>query len=534
MRRELPQFGTLVASVFEWHPFAMTVVRPEPAEDLQPRSANIGWRLMRRAQCWVSARSEGVVVGLILAVFVVLWMAFQTISLAPVDLRDDASEAALWAQHFAFGYKHPPLTAWLFMAWFAVFPRANWAMHLEAVAIVAATLAITWRLLRDHLDRDRSLFGLAALILVPLYTLKAAELNANTVMMPFWAAALLFYLRARRGLDAWDSLLAGACASCAMLGKYWAVYLFAGMAVAALAGTGARRFWRSPAPYLMAAGAAVVIAPHLYWYVAADGGTNYAFVRDSVMTDNSFAGAFGKSVYYLLGVIGYAAGPLLLLAALRPGRAALADIAWPADEARQQALILFVVPMVLPALVNFALPARLTPDWTFPNWALLPIVLYGSRKIAVDSLAVAVAGLVALTVSVCFLIASPFMAYAHLKAGLDSNRPSSQEVAVVAETMANGPLRLYCGSPGITGNLPFYLAGTDRLRDDPLSDLGRDEIMEQGLIVACLDDDTPCLTTQAALGGAGAHAANGTINRSFLGFSGKPIGFRVTVLPARH
>ena len=50
--------------------------------------------------------------------------------------------------------------------------------------------------------------------------------------------------------------------------------------------------------------------------------------------------------------------------------------------------------MVLPALVNLVVPARLTPDWTFPNWALLPVVLYGSRKIAVDSLAVAGAGLV--------------------------------------------------------------------------------------------------------------------------------------------
>ena len=60
----------------------------------------------------------------------------------------------------------------------------------------------------------------------------------------------------------------------------------------------------------MAAGAAVVIAPHLYWYVSHAGGTDYAFVRDSVMTGDSFAAALGKSVYYLLGVIGYAAGPL--------------------------------------------------------------------------------------------------------------------------------------------------------------------------------------------------------------------------------
>src|SRR5580692_4299966 len=176
----------------------MAVTNPDRSESSGPQIAGFG---------------DGWLVAAALAGFLVLWVLFHTVALAPVDLRDDASEAALWAQHFAFGYKHPPLTAWLFMAWFAVFPRTDWAMHLEAVAIVAATLAVTRRLLRDHLDRDRSLFGLAALILVPLYTFKAAELNAKTVAMPFWAAALLFYLRARRGLGVSDSVLAGAFAS---------------------------------------------------------------------------------------------------------------------------------------------------------------------------------------------------------------------------------------------------------------------------------------------------------------------------------
>ena len=512
----------------------MAVVRPDPAEHLRPQSAGVGWRLMAFAQRWVSARSEGVLVGMILVAFIVLWMTFQTVALAPVDLRDDASEAALWAQTFAFGYKHPPLTAWLFMAWFAVFPRTNWAMHLVGVTTVAATLAVTWRLLRDHLDRNRSLFGLVALILVPLYTFKAAELNANTAMMPFWAVALLFYLRARRGSGVWDSVLAGASASFAMLGKYWAVYLFAGMAAAALTGAGARRFWRSPAPYLMAAGAALVIAPHLYWYVTQAGGTNYAFVRDSVMTDDSFAAALGKSVYYTLGVIAYAAGPLLLLAALRPGRAALADIAWPADEERRQALILFAVPMVLPALVNLALPARLTPDWTFPNWALLPVVLYGSRKIVVDLFAVAGAGLAALAVSLAFVMASPFIAVAKLKSGLDPNRPSSQEVAELAERLTNNAAQLYWGSPGITGNLPFYWPGSRPLFGDPLSDAGRREIPATGLLIVCLDNDAPCRATAAALSGAADRTTAGSIKRTFLGLAGPQMEFRVTVVPAQH
>ena len=49
---------------------------------------------------------------------------FGRFRLASVDVHCDASEASLWAQHFAFGYKHPPMTGWLFALWFAVFPRA--------------------------------------------------------------------------------------------------------------------------------------------------------------------------------------------------------------------------------------------------------------------------------------------------------------------------------------------------------------------------------------------------------------------------
>ena len=45
--------------------------------------------------------------------------------------------------------------------------------------------------------------------------------------------------------------------------------------------------------------------------------------------------------------------------------------------------LLFAVPLVLPALVNLALPYRLTPDWTFPNWPLLPIVLYASLALVI-------------------------------------------------------------------------------------------------------------------------------------------------------
>jgi 4-amino-4-deoxy-L-arabinose transferase-like glycosyltransferase len=508
----------------------MTVANPEPG---RVRASGAG-RLVAAARRAVEDHSEPRIVALTLAAFVVLWMAFQTVALWPVDLRNDAAEAALWAQHFAFGYKHPPMTAWLFGLWFAVFPRTDWAMHLNAVLLSAITLGIAWRTARDGLDKNKALFGLAALILVPLYTFKTAELNASTAMLPFWAAALLFYLRARKSLGTWDSLLAGACASASMLGKYWTVYLFAGMAVAALSGPGTRRFWRSRSPYLMALGAAVVIAPHLYWYVTQSGGTDYAFLRQSVMTTDSFATALGKSLGYLFGVIAYAAGPLLLLAVLRPSRAALADLLWPSDEERRQALILFVVPMVLPALLNLVSPYRLTPDWSLPNWTLLPIVLYGSRKIAVDADAAAGAGLLALAISLFFLIAAPFIATAHLHAGLDSNRPTSQELARAARKLIGKPAALYWGSPDVVGNLPFYVAGARPLESDPTSAASRADIAQQGLLIACLDNDAACRKTQSLLGAApGAKAEDLSVTRTFLGFSGPPVGIRLVALPAR-
>jgi len=205
-------------------------------------------RLVRGVVRLLSDNSEATIVAFVLAAFVAAWMLFWEISTASVDVHFDASEAIVWAQHFAFGYKHPPLTGWLFALWFAVFPRQQWAMNLLTVMTSAVALAVSWRLFRDHLDKNRALLGLFALMLIPLYDVKAEVLNANTVMIPVWAAAALFYLRARRGLGPIDAFLAGAFASLTMLGKYWAIFLFAGMAIASLAGPGMRRFWRSPAP----------------------------------------------------------------------------------------------------------------------------------------------------------------------------------------------------------------------------------------------------------------------------------------------
>ena len=73
------------------------------------------------------------------------------------------------------------------------------------------------------------------------------------------------------------------------------VFLLAGMAVASVGWSrGTRRFWRSPAPYVMAAGAAIVIAPHVWWLVSERGGASVQFA-ESVANHASFGDALTLS-----------------------------------------------------------------------------------------------------------------------------------------------------------------------------------------------------------------------------------------------
>jgi hypothetical protein len=507
----------------------MSIMRPD-AEPLRSSRAVVGRRIVAAAAHFVSETDERVLVLLLLAAYVAVFMLFWTISSAALDIDADADQGLLWGRHFAFGYIHPPLTLWLFGLWFAIFPHRAWAVDLLNVTMMAAALGVTWRLLRDHLDKDRALLGLLALLLIPFYDVKAEVLNANTVMIPVWAATLLFYLRARRSLGWADAFLAGAFASVTVLGKYWAVFLLAGMAVACLVGPGARRFWRSAAPYAMAAGAALVIAPHVWWLVTQHGGESIHYAAN-VAINEPYSAALRHSLKYLLGAVAYIAGPLVVLAALRPSRAALADIAWPADDERRQVVLLLVLPLVFPVLLNLVIPYRLTAAWTFPNWALLPVVLYGSRHLRVDEGAVARAIVFVVAAAAVIIAATPLIAGLRLAHGPNPYRSHFRQAAELAERLAGGPVRLYWGSDPITSGLAFYLPKAEPMTADPLSAAGRGEIARSGLAAFCLADDRPCLAMSQGFEKLGGRTTNAALTRTFLGFSSRPLNIQITVVP---
>ena len=412
--------------------------------------------------------------------------AVLEISTASVDVHFDASEAVVWAQHFAFGYKHPPLTGWLFALWFAVFPRQQWAMNLLTVMTSAVALAVSWRLLRDHLDKNRALLGLFALMLIPLYDVKAEVLNANTVMIPVWAAALLFYLRARRGLGPVDAFLAGAFASLTMLGKYWAVFLFAGMAVAALVGPGVRRFWRSPAPYLMAIGAAIVLAPHVWWM--ADPKRRQRRIRRERRSIACRSAPHWRSRPIILWVGGLHHRPVDFLRRIAPeprciGGHGLAErgaadgkrgfYCWCRSCCRRWSI--------------WRCRTGSPPRGPRPIGRCCRSFSTARSALLIDERATARGGLATLAVTLAILIASPVIACRQIDQRSRPVPAAFPQVAEIGAEPRRAAGRIDLRIEGIVSGLPFYLPQAKPLMVGPLSAEGRAAIAAKGLLIVCIE-----------------------------------------------
>jgi 4-amino-4-deoxy-L-arabinose transferase-like glycosyltransferase len=328
------------------------------------------------------ARRERNVV-LMLAVYVAVWTAYGTIAKSSQGLHPDMTELLDWSQHLALGYKHPPFAAWLVWLWFSVFPVAGWSYYLLAMLMPAIALWIVWRLSADYLDIEKRIFGLALLTLVPFFNFHALKFNVNTVLMPLWAATTWWFLRSYATRSARYAALAGLGAAGAMLGKYWSVFLIAGLVAAALIDRRRAAYFRSPAPWITVAVGLVVLAPHLVW-LTQNNFEPFSYAV-GVHGEKPFGETARAALGYLAGSAAYVAVPVILaLVAGRPGRAALSDMIWPKDDDRRLAAVAFWAPLLLPVIAALASGTDITSLWSMSAWTLLPLLLLSPQAMTIS------------------------------------------------------------------------------------------------------------------------------------------------------
>ena len=86
----------------------------------------------------------------------VLWFIYAVIAKSSQDLNADMAEMVVWTRELALGYpKHPPLTAWILLGWFRVFPLTEWAYYLLSVITLSAGIYLVIELSAEWLEREK-------------------------------------------------------------------------------------------------------------------------------------------------------------------------------------------------------------------------------------------------------------------------------------------------------------------------------------------------------------------------------------------
>lgn len=497
------------------------------------------WRppgpLDRAINAWFDAAPGGWALWVYLGLFVALWTGFQVVAFAPIGLHPDLLEAFAWSRHLSPGYLHPPLSAFVVRAWFAVFPAADWAFHLLAMVNAAVAFLAVDLIARRYLDGDKRLLLLLLLLLTPFYQFHGQRFNANAVLLSTWPIATLCFLRAFETRSVLWSAAAGAAAALAILGKYYSVFLIGGFVIAALADPRRPAYLRSPAPWVSMLVGLVVLAPHLHWLATATGLTvEYANV---VRGRTTTAMLYWKLITYVFGALGYVTVPIVVfLVAVRPSRRTLAAMLWPADPDRRMLVILLVAPLSLPILASPVLGIQLTPLWTMPAWFLLPLVLLApAEEIVARADAVRVA-VVVLCVTLAALAAAPVLAWNRFVQ--ERAEPGRAHHAAVGRALTQAwrdtmqrPLAIVAGEFGNAYATTFYSPDhpetwyRQTLAATPW--VSSERVRREGWAALCPGIDPGCPSAAEHAAGTGARVVRVDYESvaTFLGARGPPVKF---------
>jgi hypothetical protein len=487
------------------------------------------------------ARRERTVV-MVLAAYCGLWTLYGAIAKGSQDIHFDMGEMVAWSREIAWGTpKHPPLGAWLVRAWFSVFPLADWAYYLFAMALATLALWIAWKVSARYLDTEKRVLGLALLTLVPFFNFHALKFNANTVMIPLWAATTALFLRSYETRSAGLAALAGLAAAAAMLGKYWSVVLLLGLALAALADQRRAAYFRSPAPWVTIAVGAAALVPHVVWLHAHDFAP-FAYAMES------HPGTLLESVWsglgYVAGAAGYVALPVgLTLVAARPSAAAIRDTVWPQTPDRRLAVLAFGLPLALPIGLAVASHELIISLWSIGSMTLLPVVLLSSRRIAVPALAARRIVGFALALPLVALAASPLIAIAIHRQGVPNHathyRGLAQAVEKAWRQTTDKPLKIVGSYNNLLYGILFYFPERPSTFEivtpflTPWTDEA--EVARDGIALVCPVEEIPCMRAleQRAARDPTGRRVEVEVARRYLGDADKADRFVIVTVPPR-
>ena len=203
-----------------------------------------------------------------LALHAVIWTALPAILYLNLPL--DLIEALTYGREWQLGYdKLPPLPWWTVEVVYRVFGVDTAYYALAQIVVLIAFIAV-WKTARPLVGAVGALVAILIIDGMHYFNFTAAKFNHDVIELPFWAlAGFAFHAGLRRGgLGYW--ILLGAALGCALWAKYFVVVLVAPLVLFMLLDWEARGRLAGAGPWVGAAVALVIMAPHLVWLVQSD------------------------------------------------------------------------------------------------------------------------------------------------------------------------------------------------------------------------------------------------------------------------
>lgn len=218
---------------------------------------------------------------------VALVTVFRIVVAARVPLTEDETYYWSWSKHLAFGYlDHPPAVAWLIasMSWLGQSPLAVRLPFIICEALAALAVGRTAMLLSN--DARSGTAASALFILLPQPRFALGEALPDGPYMLCWALALWLTTRAAQHFRRRDMVYLGLAMGGALISRFFAWALVAGIAVFMLAPE-RRALWRRGFWIAMAI-TGVLYAPIVAWN-ATHGWANFVFTLHYRLPFNAFS-----------------------------------------------------------------------------------------------------------------------------------------------------------------------------------------------------------------------------------------------------
>jgi hypothetical protein len=339
------------------------------------RSPLIGW----------IAETPGRAFAAFLALHAAVWTLLPTILYPNLPL--DLIEALMYGREWQLGYdKLPPLPWWLVEVANLTIGH-DFAYYLLAQISVVAAFAMIFVAVRPLTG---TLGALVALLIVDgLHYLNytSAKFNHDVIQLPFWALAGYALHRGLRGRRIAHWVLLGLAVGILLWAKYFVVVLVAPMVVFALVDREARQSLRTPGPYIAAAVALIVMAPHLIWLVKSDF-LPFGYAEQRAVPSRGWFDHLWHPFQFAVSQLFFLIPSFLIAAPMflprrAPGEAPIASLA----DANDMRIITWLAfgPIVTVLAISFVSGRGTVAMWGYPLWLFLGAWLVLVARRALDA-----------------------------------------------------------------------------------------------------------------------------------------------------